>query len=54
MFRGHRLKTVSVACILGLVSGFLLADATLSNFRGEAVRKAIEDLAADLPDSDTP
>ncbi len=44
MFRGHPLKTASVFCILDLVLGFLMADATVSNFRGEVVRKAIKDL----------
>ena len=44
MFRGLRLKLVSSLCILGLLSGVLVADGTFSNFRGEEVRKAIEDL----------
>ena len=44
MFRGIRLKLLAAVCIPGLFSGVLLADGTFINFRGEEVRKAIEDL----------
>ncbi len=42
-------RLVSVACLLGVLSGTLMGDGTFINFRGEEVRRAIERLEEDAP-----
>ena len=45
MIHGFKLKLLSLGCAAGVLSGMLLVDGTFINFRGEDVRRAIEELA---------
>ena len=42
--RGIFFQLTAVACLIGVLTGFLLVDGTFINFRGDQVRRAIEQL----------
>ena len=42
--RGTFFHLTAVACLFGVLTGFLLVDGTFINFRGDQVRRAIEQL----------
>ena len=49
MFRGIIFTATSIACLIGILTGVLLADGTFINFRGDEVRRAIEQLPKPKP-----
>lgn len=45
--QGKLFRFCAIGCVVGLLSGIVLADGTFINFRSEEVRRAIERLAED-------
>lgn len=42
--KAHLFKLTAIACLFGVLTGVLLVDGTFINFRGDQVRRAIEQL----------
>ncbi len=47
MIRHCLFNLTALGCVFGVLTGVLLADGTFINFRGEQVRRAIEQLDRD-------
>lgn len=42
--RGYLFPLTAVLCLVGVLTGFLMVDGTFINFRGDQIRRAIEQL----------
>lgn len=51
MFYGLRFNLLCMACLIGVFTGALMVDGTFINFRGEQLRRCIEQLAEPEPAS---